>query len=118
MAVLAEIYSAIEHKLFTLAAMGIRTVLENVMKEKIGDRPFKVLVDEFQKAGYLSKRQASSLDVLIEAGHAAIHRGWQPNDADIRIIVDITEALIETVFLHEDRALDLDKRVPRRSRTK
>jgi hypothetical protein len=84
------------------------------MKEKVGDRPFKVLIDEFHKAGYLSKRQALSLGVIIEAGHAAIHRGWKPNDDDVSTLLNITETLIETVYLHEDRARDLDKRVPRR----
>jgi hypothetical protein len=94
--------------------MGIRAALENVMKEKVGDRPFKVLVDEFQKAGYLSIRQALNLGSIIEAGHAAIHRGWEPTDEDIHTLLDITESIIQTVYLHEDRARELDKRVPRR----
>jgi hypothetical protein len=114
MSLITEIYTAVEHKLYTLSAMGIRATLENVMKEKVGDRSFKVLVNEFQKAGYLSTRQALSLDVIIEAGHAAIHRGWQPNDEDISTLLNLTETLIETVYLHEKRARNLDKRVPRR----
>src|SRR5216683_2296590 len=61
-----EVYSAVEYNLLRLAAMGIRAALENVMKEKVGDRPFRVLVDEFQKAGYLSTRQALNLDTIIE----------------------------------------------------
>jgi hypothetical protein len=111
-----EIYSALDNGLFRLTAMGIRSMLENVMKERVGDRPFKVLVDEFQKAGYLSTRQALSLDAIIEAGHATIHRGWEPTREDIDTLLDITESLIETVYLHEDRARELDKRVPRREK--
>lgn len=117
MSLVSEIYTAVDHKLFTLAAMGIRATLENVMKEKVGDHPFKILVNEFQKAGYLSTRQALSLDVIIEAGHAAIHRGWQPNDDDISTLLNLTETLIEMVYLHEDRARNLDKRVPRRQQS-
>jgi hypothetical protein len=83
MSLTTEIYVAVEHRLYTLAAMGIRATFENLMKEKVGDRPFKALVNEFQKAGYLSPRQALSLDVIIEAGHAAIHRGWNPTDEDV-----------------------------------
>jgi hypothetical protein len=111
-----EVYSAAEHGILRLAAMGIRATLENVMKEKVGDRPFKALVDEFQKAGYLSTRQALSLDSIIEAGHATIHRGWVPSREDIDTLLDITESLIETVYLHEDRARALDQRVPRREK--
>lgn len=114
MSLIKEIYVAVEHRLYTLAAMGIRATLENVMKEKIGDRPFKVLVSEFQKAGYLSIRQAEHLGVIIEAGHAAIHRGWNPDEKDISTLLNISETLIEMVYLHEDRTRDLDKRVPRR----
>lgn len=117
MSLMTEIYIAVEHRLYTLAAMGIRAALENVMKEKVGGRPFKALVKEFQKSGYLSTRQALSLDVIIEAGHAAIHRGWQPNDEDVSTLLNITETLIETVYLHEDRARNLDKRVPRRQQS-
>src|SRR5271167_4532365 len=114
--IMHEIYSAVEHRLLRLAAMGIRAALENVMKEKVGDRPFNALIDEFQKAGYLSTRQALSLDSIIEAGHATIHRGWQPTREDIDTFLDITESLIEAVYSHEDRARELDQRVPRRKK--
>ena len=113
---ISEIYLALENGLFTLATMAIRSVLENVMKDKVGDRPFKVLVDEFQKAGYLSTRQALSLDSIIEAGHATIHRGWKPSREDVDIILDITESVVQMVYLHEDRARALDQRVPRRGK--
>ena len=106
MSLMTEIYVAVEHRLYTLAAMGIRATLENVMKEKVGDRPFKALVNEFQKAGYLSTRQALGLDVIIEAGHAAIHRGWKPTDEDVSTLLNITETLIELVYQN--------KRVPHR----
>ncbi len=113
---MSEVYLAVQNNLGRLAAMGIRATLENVMKEKIGDCNFKVAIDEFQKAGYLSMRQALSLDSIIEAGHAAVHRGWEPTDDDINTLLDITELIIETVYLHEHRAQELDKRVPRRQR--
>jgi hypothetical protein len=113
---MGEVYVAVQNGLGRLAAMGIRATLENVMKEKIGDCNFKVAIDEFQKGGYLSMRQALSLDSIIEAGHAAVHRGWEPTDDDINTLLDITESIIETVYLHEHRAQELDKRVPRRQR--
>ena len=97
--------------------MGIRAVLEAVMRDRVGDHGnFKAMVDEFQKAGYLSLRQAGSLDSILEAGHASIHRGWESTEQDITTLLDITEAVIETTYLHERRAQDLDSRVPRRSR--
>jgi hypothetical protein len=57
--------------------MGIRSALENVMIDRVGDqRYFKINMDAFQKAGYLSVRQRGSLESILEAGHAATHRGW------------------------------------------
>ena len=109
-----EIDTAIQNKLYRLAAMGIRATLENIMKEKIGDRPFVVLVREFQKTGYISERQAESLDSIIEAGHAVIHRSWQPTNDDISLLIDVTQTLIKTVYLHEDAARELKERVPKR----
>jgi hypothetical protein len=109
-----EIYAASNNELWRLCAMGIRAVLENVMKEKVGDHKFVVMVDKFQEAGYLSLRQAEVLNSLLEAGHAAIHRDWEPTDEDISILLDITETVIETVYLHEMKAEALDRRVPKR----
>jgi hypothetical protein len=112
-----EIDTAVKNKLYKLAAMGIRAALENIMKEKIGDRPFVVLVAEFQKTGYLSVRQVESLNSIIEAGHAVVHRGWQPNHDDISLLIDVTETLIKTIYLHEDRARELKERVPTRQQS-
>ena len=112
---MSEVYTAVQNDLLRLAGMGIRATLEELMRVKVGDhRTFKVLVDEFQKAGYLSTRQAGSLDSILEAGHAAIHRTWEPTATDIATLLDITESVIETAYLHERRARDLDERVPKR----
>jgi hypothetical protein len=112
---MTEVYTAVQNDLLRLAAMEIRATLEEVMRAKVGDhRTFKVLEDEFQKAGYLSTRQAGSLDSILEAGHAAIHRAWEPTAADVATLPGITESVVETAYLHEQRARDLDKRVPKR----
>ena len=110
-----EVYTAVQNNLLRLASMGIRTTLEYVMRGKVGAQPtFKKLVLEFQSAGYLSERQVHTLDLLLEAGHATIHRGWEPGEKDIATLLDMTESIVETAYLHEWRAKDLDKRVPKR----
>jgi Domain of unknown function (DUF4145) len=112
-----EVYTAVQNASTRLAAMGIRAALESVMIERVGDRGnFKANIDAFQEAGYLSLRQAMSLDSILEAGHAAIHRGWEPSNEDIITLLNITESLIEIVYLHEHFACDLGKKLPKRSR--
>jgi hypothetical protein len=112
-----QIYSAaLKEGAYWLAAMGIRGVLDLTMIEKIGEigdrRSFKEKVDAFQEAGYLSIRQALNLNILIEAGHAAVHRQWAPSPCEIATLLDITNSIIETTYLHEMRARDLESNVP------
>jgi hypothetical protein len=110
-----EVYTAIQNGSYRLATMGVRAVLEIMMIEKIGDRrTFKEKVDAFQQAGYLSLRQAMNLHSILDAGHAAIHRGWDPTDKDVGTLLDITESIIATVYLHEDLVRHLDDEVPKR----
>jgi hypothetical protein len=71
-------------------------------------------LDQFEKVGYLSERQRTVLDTILEAGHASIHRGWEPTEDDIRTLLDITESVIENVYFHEARAAHLEKAVPKR----
>lgn len=109
-----EVYLAIDNHLLRLAAMGIRAVLEAVMKSKVGDYNFAVLLDRFQKADYISTRQHGTLGEILEVGHAAAHRGWEPTESDITTLLDITEGLIKGVFFHEDDARTLYQKVPKR----
>jgi hypothetical protein len=110
-----EIYTATDNDSRRLVAMGIRAALENLMIDKIGDQgSFKANLDALLNAGYLSVRQQGTLESILEAGHAAMHRDWEPTEENINTILEITESVIETVYLHEHRANALDQTVPRR----
>jgi len=98
--------------------MGIRAALENVMTDKVGDHgTFVRNVDAFQRAGYLSERQRGQLDNLLQAGHAASHRGWQREEQEMKTLLDITESVIESVYLHDQAADALGRKIPPRART-
>jgi len=112
---MGEVYTALANGSLKLAAIGVRAALENLMIERVGDQQsFKANIDALQEAGYLSLRQAGILDSVLECGHAAVHRQWEPKPADIHTVLEIANALIESVYLHEDRVRDLDKGVPKR----
>jgi hypothetical protein len=96
--------------------MGIRATLENVMTDRVGDHgTFGRNVDAFQRAGYLSERQRGNLDTLLEAGHAAVHRGWSPTEQDISTLLDIAESVIATAYLHDQPADALGRKIPPRA---
>jgi hypothetical protein len=63
---MAEVYTALQNNSCRLAAMGIRSALENVMVDRVGDKgTFTTNMDAFQKAGYLSVRQQGTLDSIL-----------------------------------------------------
>lgn len=113
---LDEIYVALQHDLVALAAMGIRSLLERIMITKVGQDfgTFARNSTEFEKLGYLSKKQHERLDAILDAGHATIHRAFEPSKADIITLVDLTEHIVETVYLHESQVEQLKMRVPAR----
>lgn len=112
---LKEIYVALQHNLPSLAAMGVRSLLEKIMVSKTGDQgSFIQNIAEFERLGYVSRIQRERLEAILEAGHAAIHRTFKPRKNDVITLVDLTEHIVETVYLHESKVTDLKKRVPPR----
>ncbi len=110
-----EVHLALRNHSTRLAAMGIRAVLEAVMIDKVSDRGnFKSTLDAFQAAGYIGVRHRNVVEVALEAGHASMHRAWQPNDKELNALMDIAESVIESVYLHEGQAAKLEESVPRR----
>lgn len=110
-----ETYIAVQNGLMRLAAMGVRATLEHVMIEKVGDRNnFQDNLDAFQQGGFISERSKTSLKRILEAGHAAIHRAWEPSKEDVSTLLDITEIIIATVYVHEGQTEALNNRVPKR----
>ncbi len=112
---LNEIYVALQQDLLSLATMGVRSLLEKVMISKTGDQgSFVKNIAEFEKLGYVSRIQRERLEVILEAGHAVIHRTFTPSTKDVITLVDLTEHIVETIYLHESKVEELKKRVPPR----
>jgi Domain of unknown function (DUF4145) len=113
---LDEIYRAIYADSRRLAAIGIRSLLEHVMIKRAGDQgSFKRNVDAFLNAGYLSTQQAKFLEDTLEAGHASTHRAWKPTTDELNTLLDVSEAIIETVYVLKDKlkAIKVPPRPPR-----
>lgn len=114
---LNEIYTALFDSCPTLAAMGIRSLLEQVMVETIGDNgTFKENLAIFERDGHVSSKQREKLEAVIELGHAAIHRSYRPSTKDVIQALDITEVILESVYRHGQLADDLRKNIPPRKK--
>lgn len=114
---LIEIYVALRNDQRALAAMGIRALLESIMIEKVGDQgTFSANLKKFAAAGYVSRMQLERLETILEAGHAAIHRLYKPSEEDLITLVDITESIVESIYIHGKKVEKLKGKIPSRAR--
>lgn len=94
--IMTEVYEALNARLDTLAAIGIRTSFE-VAAEILGapdinfQKKIRWLVDN--KAGLLTSEE-EGFRTLVEAGNAAAHRGWCPKPEVIDALIDLLEGLV------------------------
>jgi hypothetical protein len=104
-----EIYIALRNNNVRLAVIGIRALLEQIMIEKVGDKKsfFKNL-NAFQEDGYISRIQRDSIEQVIEAGHASIHRGFKAKKEEVIHLMDITENLIESIYINEKKSKNIN----------
>lgn len=116
---LSEIYTALHNDSRRLATMGARALLEHIMISKVGDKgTFSKNLDAFQAQGFLSLKQREIIEPILEAGHATIHRGFNPSIEDVNTVIEITESLVETTYIHTEKASKLKSRVPNKIKAK
>lgn len=114
---LKEIYVSLRNDSSRLAVMGIRALIEQVMIDKVEDQgSFKKNLDKFEHEGFISRTQRTVLEPVLEAGHATIHRSFQPSKNDLIHLMDITENIIESIYINEKRAKKIKDQVPARRR--
>jgi hypothetical protein len=112
---LKEIYVGVQNGMKMIATMGVRSLMEYVMIDSVGDQgTFGQNLSEFAKKGFISDKQRDILDVVLEAGHARTHRAYKPSDEDLATCIDIAENVLQTVYVHPEKAAELKKRVPKR----
>jgi hypothetical protein len=112
-----EIYIALQNDAPRLAVLGIRALLETIMIDKIGDKgTFVANVAAFEEEGFISKKQKEVIKPILEAGHAAMHRGYKPNKNEVVRLMDVTESIIETIYMNEQRIKGLSDKIPPKKR--
>ena len=112
---LREIYQAMQNDAPSLAAMGIRAVIEAIMIDKVGDQgTFKKNLSEFQAKGFISAFQLGILEAVLELGHASIHRKFIPDSEQLEVALDIMENLVHELYVLEHRAKATVSGIPKR----
>lgn len=117
--VLTEIYSALQSDARRSAAMAIRSLIETIMIDKVQDQGWLGKnVDAFVCAGFIPPASEKFFrDMLIEAGNAAMHRAWKPTEAQLNAMMDLTEWLVSSIYIHPDQAAMVHGNLPARKKT-
>jgi len=113
---LGEVHAAVEKNCPRLGVMGLRALIEHIMISKVGDNgTFKKNLNKFQLEGYLSKIQRESIERILEAGHAVIHRSHVPNFGELIGALQIVEGIVETIYINPAKSKWVSKNIKRRN---
>lgn len=114
---LRETYVAFQNGARSLAAMGVRAALEAVMIDSVGDNgSFAANLQLFSNAGHVSAKHRDLLLSTLEIGHATIHRGYAPDDRALIACLEVTEHVVQGVYILPGVSTALTSGVPPRSK--
>lgn len=102
--IMCEVYGAYDRELRILATSGIRTAIDRLLETRGIDPswPFKKKIDAAANGRVLDPRLMESMETLVEAGSAAIHRNWAPEDGEVRELLNLLERIIDNVCFSPD----------------
>lgn len=110
---LLEVYGALEAGLNMLAGIGIRTTFD-VASELLNIQSsltFQNKLTQLVGDGHIGEVDKARLNMLVEAGNAAAHRGWKPKADELHIMMEVLEMFIFRAFVEPSRQRNLDASV-------
>jgi len=114
---LHQVYRSLDVECYSLSLMGIRTILERMMINEVGDKgTFNANLEAFTAAGHLSSIEKEAFTIMIDAGHAASHRGHHPLLQELEVILDALENTIARIYVHNSRIQELKTTIPQRQK--
>ncbi|MBU0480568.1 MAG: DUF4145 domain-containing protein [Proteobacteria bacterium] len=110
-----EIDQALRAGLVALPTMGLRTLIDLVIVEHVGDKgTFKDKMTAFEKEGLVSPKQRALIDTVLEAGNAASHRAYFPSRDDLQTCIDVIKHMIQGIYELHPRTKQLKNNTPKR----
>lgn len=111
---LSEVYAALQADSRRLAMMGLRALMDIVMRATVGDiGGFATKLSKLETDGFVSRVNREVLNAALDAGSAAAHRGHKVSTEDLEHSMDIVENLLQSTLLPK-AAEQLRSRTPRR----
>jgi len=114
-ALIWEVDKAISNNLEALPTIGLRTLLETIMVEKIGDDGgFSKKVERFKKEGYVTPKMAEALSHVLDAGNASAHRAYFPSKEDLVTCIELVKHLMHGIYILGPRVDKVAENTPKR----
>ena len=112
-----EIYKSLQTESHYLATFGSRTLIDRLIVLTVGDKgSFEKGIAALLDEGKISQHERQILEPVVQAGHAAAHRGWAPTKEQLKIILDTVEGLIHRLLVQPKLAEELEEAVPNRGK--
>jgi predicted transport protein/polyhydroxyalkanoate synthesis regulator phasin len=116
--IMQEIYQCLQFETNFLATFGSRTLLDRIILLTVGEsNSFAGGMKKMVEDGKMSAHEREFLEPVVQAGHAAAHRGWAATNEQVSIILDTIEGLMHRLLVLPKFSEELDDAVPRRNKS-
>ena len=95
-----EVIIALNNKMPLLTALGLRTLLEQIIKYFSNSDDLGVILNQFEKDGFISTKQRGLLDDIRYLGNDAAHRADSKSRKDLILHLKVLENLIHQLFVY------------------
>lgn len=115
---LKEVYTAHDSNSLILGSIGLRVILDRAA-QKLGIEPALVMAEKLKRLvqdGWIGEIEADTLEVVVNAGNAAAHRGWAPNTAEFEVLLQTIEQFIYRALVTGRHILEFAPNIPSKQR--
>lgn len=95
-----EVIVALNNKMPLLTGLGLRTLLEQIVKYFGDSDDLGQILNTFEKEGYISTKQRGLLDEIRYLGNDAAHRADSKSRKELIIHLKVLENLIQQLFVY------------------
>lgn len=95
-----EVIIALNNKMPLLTALGLRTLLEQIIKYFGKSDDLGVILTQFEEEGFISTKQRGLLDEIRYLGNDAAHRADSKSRKELIIHLKVLENLIQQLFVY------------------
>lgn len=115
-AIMTQTYDAHDAGSLILASVGLRTAFDRATQFLQIDPALSLekKVEALRNSGFIGETEADVLAVVANAGSAAAHRGWSPDAAEFRKLLDALEHFITRTVISGKAVLEIAERIPAR----